>query len=330
MMKTIDLYYPYNNNVVTDHYFHILVSAFERLGVGCHRIDSLAQKRSDGVLVAIAGDASKARKAGYRKVFLWLQGIIPEESYLRHHSRVRRLVLSGIERRGLRAADFVFYVSEAMREHLQQKYRLPPKPCYVMPCFNDELHEAAFHTPGKYENNLFLYAGSMEAWQCFRETAALYAALETRLPNCSFRVLTKDQAAARAILEELGVRSYSISFTPPDRIGEELSRAKFGFSLREDNPVNRVATPTKLSTYVAFGVLPIYSACLQGFHEVARGNPYCLCVKDGADAIAKIERLCGAQINSMDVYNRMRESFGEYYSSSFHIPHITEVFREFV
>lgn len=330
MMKTIDLYYPYNNNVVTDHYFHILVSAFERLGVGCHRIDSLAQKRSDGVLVAIAGDASKARKAGYRKVFLWLQGIIPEESYLRHHSRVRRLVLSGIERRGLRAADFVFYVSEAMREHLQQKYRLPPKPCYVMPCFNDELHEAAFHTPGKYENNLFLYAGSMEAWQCFRETAALYAALETRLPNCSFRVLTKDQTAARAILEELGVRSYSISFTPPDRIGEELSRAKFGFSLREDNPVNRVATPTKLSTYVAFGVLPIYSACLQGFHEVARGNPYCLCAKDGADAIAKIERLCGAQINSMDVYNRMRESFGEYYSSSFHIPHITEVFREFV
>lgn len=330
MMKTIDLYYPYNNNVVTDHYFHILVSAFERMGVGCHRIDSLAQKRSDGVLVAIAGDASKARKAGYRKVFLWLQGIIPEESYLRHHSRVRRLVLSGIERRGLKAADFVFYVSAAMREHLENKYHLPQKPCYVMPCFNDELHEEAFHTAGKYENNVFLYAGSMEPWQCFRKTAALYAELEKRVPNASFRVLTKDQDAARANLEELGVRSYSISFTAPDKIGEELKQAKFGFSLREDSPVNRVATPTKLSTYVAFGVIPIYSACLQGFYEAARGNPYCLCVQDEADALAKIERLCGAQIHSADVYNRMRESFGEYYSSSFHIPQITEAIGEFV
>lgn len=48
-------------------------------------------------------------------------------------------------------------------------------------------------------------------------------------------------------------------------MSEALADVKFGFVLRNDVPVNRVATPTKLSSYLSAGVIPVFSKYLKDF-----------------------------------------------------------------
>lgn len=330
MIENIDFYYPYTNGIVTDKYFSVILGAFKKLGINYSKIESFDRKSSSSILVAAVQDATRAKKAGYKQVFLWLQGIIPEESYLRNHSKLRRGILSFLENKGLNKADFVFYVSNAMREHFKTKYGYDNDHFYIMPCFNDELHKEAFFADGKYRNNVFLYAGSLDAWQCFRETATLYARIEQKVENCSFRVLTKDGETAKKIIEEQGIQNYSLDYVPSDQIGKEMEKAKFGFSIRKDDPVNRVATPTKLSTYVSYGVMPIYSHCLQGFDETAHDNQFCICIDRDENAFSKLVDMCYTDADPDEVYRQMEDTFGEYYSSSYHIEQIAEVLREWL
>lgn len=35
-------------------------------------------------------DSYRAKKLGYKKVILWIQGLSPEESYMRNHSRIKK------------------------------------------------------------------------------------------------------------------------------------------------------------------------------------------------------------------------------------------------
>ena len=329
MINCIDVYNPYSNTVVTDKYFSVITSAFVSLNIKVNTINSFLEKKSSHIVVTSIKDSITAKKKGYKYVFLWLQGIIPEESYLRNHSKLRKKFLSVLERRGLEASDFVFYVSNAMRNHIIRKYNYNNPAYYIMPCFNDEIYKPAFYTEGKYCNNVFLYAGSLDAWQCFEDTVCIYKLIEQKVKKCSFRILTKDQERANQILSQYDIKNFSISFVSPDKIGDEMKNAKFGFSIRKDDPVNRVATPTKLSTYISYGVLPIYSECIEGFNEIAKENKFCIKYNDESD-LSHIIDCCNDEIDANEVYNKIKLTFGNYYSASFHSSQIEKIIGSIV
>ncbi len=320
-----DIYNPYPNQTVTAFYVKVIVSALEKSGNQTNVISKLCkgtQNFQKGVVVVAARDATKARKMGYRAVLLWVQGISPEESFMRNHSRIRRAVLSHREKKGLKNADFVFLCSHAMKAHYQKKYGLSLNDSFIMPCFNDELNESAFATLGKYEQNIFLYAGAMDVWQCFEETVQLYKAVEDRVENAFFRVLVRDHETATTILRKYGVRHYSLGFVPADKIGEEMAAAKFGFCIRADHAVNRVATPTKLSTYVSYGVIPIYSDCIEDFHVISGGNPYvCAVSPAGTPSESDVDGIvsfCTRPIRVEEILGAYRNTYGDYYSKEYY------------
>ena len=193
-----------------------------------------------------------------------------------------------------------------------------------MPCFNSEIDEKAFYTSNKYINNVFLYAGALDVWQCFEETVKLYKAIEEKVENARFRVLVKNQEAADEILRKYNVKHYSLGFVPQDKIGEEMVAAKFGFCLRQDTTINRVATPTKLSTYVSNGVIPIYSDCLLDFYSIAKFDKFACSVPSvdfeiDKTTVEKIMVLCNTEISGKDVYNSFVSSFNEYFSKNHYI-----------
>ena len=57
---------------------------------------------------------------------------------------------------------------------------------------------------------------------------------------------------------------------------KELLKYKYGFILRRDIPLNRVSTPTKLSSYLANGVIPIYSTVIESFKEPLEDKEYAI------------------------------------------------------
>ncbi len=261
------LYNPYDNQMVTGFYVEVIAEALKRLGYETEKRNQLCyDAENDGIVIVHPMDYPKAKKCGYRHVFLWVQGIEPEESFMRHKSHLRKAVLSLKEAAGIRKSDLVFLVSEKMREFLEKKYHTSfSGRDFIMPCFNAELDEKSFFVPEKYENNIFTYTGSLAKWQCFEETVQLYGQIEKCLPGCRFDVYTGDKKEAEALLKKHGVVNYRIDFVPREELNKRLLDCKFGFVLREDTTVNRVATPTKFSTYMASGVIPVFSSCVDGF-----------------------------------------------------------------
>jgi hypothetical protein len=81
-------------------------------------------------------------------------------------------------------------------------------------------------------------------------------------------LLVKDQEKALECVKKYGVKNYEIDFVPVSELKNKLSNAKFGFLLRVPDPINNVAVPTKLLTYLANGVIPIFSDSLEAVKSI--------------------------------------------------------------
>lgn len=258
---------------------------------------------------------------GYRNGIVWIQGVLPEESYMRNRSRLRTAVLSGIERYVLKRADYVLFVSDEMKRHYEEKYGLSfAGRCFVMPCFNElETLPEAFADGGKYSRNTMLYVGSLNRWQCFEETAALVKKVQERMgEDIPFHVFTRDRDEAQSVLELHGVRQYRVDFAAAEELKHRIAAYKYGFVLRKDHVVNRVATPTKFSNYISCGIIPIYSSCLKSFAaadaEIGLGV-----VADPDDMDAAAEKIA-AHMRSRVEPEEIREKCGRYFSGYYHAP----------
>ncbi len=191
---------------------------------------------------------------------------------------------------------------------------------YVMPCYNEDLDTGVFEKKD-YSKKIFAYVGSLEVWQCFSETVEVYAEIEKRIPGAFFRVLTFNTEKAGQILREKKIKNYSVACVPKERVKQALEDATFGFVIRHDVDVNRVATPTKISSYLSAGVLPIYSSCLKDFHAQANGKAFAFALNPGED-LEKLIRYINRDIDKDTVQIEIQDLFRTYYSTENHITNI--------
>lgn len=315
------------NSEATDYYVETIALALEKSG---HKTKLVPPKESslcvkyhaekdDWFVTCNPIEACRIARLGVRNFILWCQGVIPEESYLRNKSGLRAFVLSLLERRALKKAAFCLFVSDEMRFHYEKKYKVDFKGrCFIMPCFNSTLSPELFWTEGKYDSPTFAYVGSLAAWQRFEETVSLYKAIESRVPGTRLKVLTFNQDEARDILYSKGVKNYEVGCVPKEKVSQELSDVSYGFVLREDNSVNRVATPTKLSAYMSAGVIPVFSDCLRSFANMASSLHYAVPVGEPVDIDLLVGR-CTEQIDVKKILAEYQHVFETYYSRDYYV-----------
>ncbi len=314
----------YDNGTLTDTYLELIGKALSDLGEPVSYVDSyrkvFACPKNELVVCSLSLEAFHLVLRGYRHILFWFQGVAPEENFLVRGSRLKLAVFNMIEWIVVRRTDFFIFVSETLKRHVVRKYKLGPVEdrSYCMPCMNTELHPEAFSAEGKYSGLTFTYTGSMMVWQSFEKTAELYAKIEKAFDYRSeFLVLTQEQEKAEQILKEKGVRNYFFDYVPKEELPARLAKVKYGFIIREDNTVNRVATPTKISTYLSCGVIPIYSECLEDFAAAARNMTYAVC--DGTDVIKKLKAMEARGIDPDDVLREYRQLFDDHYSLEKHL-----------
>ena len=262
-----------NDKAVTGKYMSLLLSACQSVGETKTIINGEKPKNKKEFIVCdTVQTAFWYLLRGYKKQIVWMQGVAPEESYMRNQSKLRYKVLSFMEKRVLKRSKMLLLVSEEMLSHYEKKYKLSLKEkSVVMPCFNETgVEEDAFYQE-KYEKNDFLYVGGMAKWQCFGAMASLFAKIEQR-QDSTFFVYTFEKEKAEEILREKGVKKYVVDYAPKAELSQRIKGIKYGFVLREDCTVNNVATPTKFSNYLANGIIPIYSDALKSFAKVDEGQ----------------------------------------------------------
>ena len=319
------------NISATEYYYDIIRSALDRCGTVLW--DSLEGEpmpdHKDAVLV-VGSCMSMLRmwRKGYRNIITWFQGILPEESYMRNHSRLRAGVLSWIERFALKRSKLSIFVSRAMKEHYEQKYHLKIDTCYTMPCFNTEYQKANVDSKD-YSRNVFAYAGGLSKWQCIDQTLALYKRLEQAAAGeARLLLLTPEQDKARQLVEQYSIEHVEITHVPYTKLPDVLKSVKFGFALREEHPVNLVSTPTKLANYIANGIIPIYTSAVRDFDLESRDKPYAVCIQDvnhvSDGEIETIQRLMETPIKTEDARQCFAAYFKEYYNPVWHETQLAE------
>ena len=322
-----------NNNVVTDTYLEIIGSA---LNLGCKQnikyINNVEEvycyNKNTIIVVASIIDAYKLIKKGYKHIVMWFQGISPEESLMRHNNKIKYFILNQIEKKVLKKSEFCFFVSKKMKEHYQEKYKIKFKQdnFFIMPCLNTTINKLSFEDKSKYKNNYFAYIGSMEVWQNFDKTVSCYKSIESlNLKNCKLFVYTSEKEKAIDIINKYNVENYEVGYFDNTELFEELKKIKYGFILRDNIAVNNVATTTKISTYLSCGIIPIYSASLVDFANVAKKMRFA--ISHDNDMNKKIVEFNSITIKNNEVFNEYNNIFNTYYNKQEYIKNISKVFK---
>lgn len=187
-----------------------------------------------------------------RKV-LDIHGVVPEE-FRMHDDYFSAVRFERLEESGVGRAGLVIVVTDAMRQYLQQKYRDGLRGQTVafpmFPTFAPSLAERPL-VDGK---PVVVYAGGLHKWQ---QVPKMLDAMARTADRCKHRFYCGSPDEVRPMLPpglesqlELGSKTHA-------ELMALYAQCHYGFILREDIIVNRVACPTKLVEYLAMGVVPI-------------------------------------------------------------------------
>jgi len=117
-----------------------------------------------------------------------------------------------------------------------------------------------------------------------------------------------------------------VKYVPLKDLSTEMAKYKYGFMLREKMIINEVATPTKMNSYMAAGVIPIFSNVIGDFTDVFRSMRYVIACNDDQpnhiiNQIAEIEK---ETIAPEKIIGEYRTVFDSYYSRDKYVEEISE------
>ena len=328
MAKKAYIYMNYPNVVVLNVYLDVIKEALVRLNYECEYIKDFNEvSKKDLIVFPMGKDAFKYYFKGYRNFILWQQGATGAESFMRHSSKIRSGILNYMDCFAMKKAKMIFYVSQYMQEYYEKMAHTSfEHKAYVMPCFNEVLDKELLEKKD-YSKKVFTYVGSLDLWQCFNETVDIYAEIEKRIPDVVFKVLTFNTEKAKEIIKAKNIKNYSVACVPKEQVKSELENATYGFIIRHDIEVNRVATPTKISSYLSAGVLPIYSTCLKDFHAQAHGKAFAYALNPKEDIDGLIQFI-NSDLDKSLVQQEINDLFSTYYSTESHITNIVELAKK--
>lgn len=327
MAKKAYIYMNYPNVVVLSVYLDVIKEALIRIGYECEYIKGFDNVSKEALIVfPMAKDAYKYYHKGYRNIILWQQGATGAESYMRHSSKLRTGILNYMDCFAMKKAKMILYVSDYMQKYYERMaHKDFSKKAYVMPCFNEVL-DGEVLARKDYSRKTFTYVGSLDLWQCFDETAGIYAEIEKRIPDAFFKVLTFNTEKATEIIRKNNIKNYSVACVPKEQVKGELESSTYGFIIRHDIEVNRVATPTKISSYLSAGVLPIYSPCLKDFDAQAKGKAFACAMNPDGDIQGLLD-FVQRGVNKDVVNEEIKDLFNTYYSTENHIRNIADILK---
>lgn len=325
-------------NDATSFYIDIIKCAVAKAGNNVCIIYSISNLKDNDVAVVVKVTTAYRvlKKNKLQKMIIWLQGIQPEEMLMSDTILYKKiyyyLALRYLEWKAFKHIPFMIYVSERMKKHYENKFGLGGRLSFIIPCFNLELDEKSFDDKERYKRQKFVYAGSLDAWQCFEKTLNVFSKVKEKMKNASLMILTKDTENARFMVQKHNLEDVEIKYIPKELIQAELKKYKYGFIIREDIEVNRVATPTKLNSYMASGVIPIVSDSLTDFvNNTSKCKYICrigndLTSEKVADKIIAFEKI---DVDVTDIKNEYSLFFEEYYNANKYINSLSRLIITF-
>ena len=97
------------------------------------------------------------------------------------------------------------------------------------------------------------YAGNLMPWQ---NIPLLQQLMRQAGERFAYRIFTPQPQEFTAMAKE-PLPPHTVASAAPQQVLESYRDCQFGFALRDDSAVNRVACPTKIMEYIQFGLIPV-------------------------------------------------------------------------
>lgn len=311
-------------NEATIYYVDIIKTSFHKSGFEVLVSEELKDvKKYKNIFVMSAKWCFLVKLLNFNaKVITWFQGLGGEEALITRDSKKDKFLWSCVERFALKFSYLNIYVSERMHKYYLDSYKIFDKNYFIMPCFNKDLNLTSFETSGKYNSLSFVYAGGLDKWQCVEKTLEFYKKVEDKCPKATIMLLTKKTNEALMLLNKFGIKNGKVKFVKLEDLDNELSHYKYGFLIRDNHIVNNVSTPTKMNSYLANGIIPIYTDVIDDFKINLKGNSFLMLsyqerINDWADHFFQFDSFIGHNIDL--IKSDILEIFSNYYSKDYYI-----------
>jgi hypothetical protein len=332
-MKIIFYYDQRSLNVATLYYIKIIEKASLSIGMEMYYCTKLNNVSKGDILFTITEKYFCTAKLRYpfHKTIYWSQGIGPEEYLVTGNNIMKYWIKTIIEFISVKYSDVLFAVSNRMIENFEKKYRYNKTNYIVMPCYNlNYISGLSISTKERYNQPSFVYAGNFAAWQCVEETLQIFKHIQESIPNASLTLLVKEKIEAVTLIMKYELKDVTIEYVSLEDLQNELTKYKYGFIIREDTLVNNVATPTKMNSYLASAIIPIYTDAVDSFVENITLGEYTLCLKSKSSNDEKVQAILEFE-EKIIVPNEFNEKiklvFDCYYNDELYEKQIKEILK---
>ncbi|MCX7748531.1 MAG: hypothetical protein N2645_16835 [Clostridia bacterium] len=219
------------------------------------------------------------------KIIFRPRGIVPEESYLKHKSNVKKKVLDYYERKAVIASDYFCFISDNQRQHFCSKYfkddTIYGKSIVVHNYLEYKpLEKKNIRTEGKLR---IVYSGGFSKWQQIDSIFELVKCVYNKLPNIEFNIYTlpkyielaKEYANNYNISSICNVKSYDQS-----ELLEKIALNDVGIILRNNSIVNVTSSPFKLIDYLGSRIGVILSDNIGDYYHTLKNKPYAMLIRN--------------------------------------------------
>lgn len=226
------------------------------------------------------------------------------------------------DQKALQLANAVLCASRPLQHLLNQRAQRSDILSALAPCgvnLNRFAHSAGKRVLtrqqlGLQDRTVLCYLGGISKWQCIEQTIKISIHLRRMDPSVFFLLITPDDIARlRPSLAKIGKegQDYQHLRLSASEVADTLPAADLGFLLREQSPVNAVASPTKFGEYLAAGV-PVLATEFAGDAAAVIRSEGCghllPNVDCSAEQIAEIHSFLFSVKNDRDEwFNRCRE-----------------------
>lgn len=189
------------------------------------------------------------------KIVTDMHGIVPEEermlgrpAFATYYETVEHFILAN--------SPVIVVVTEAMADHFRAKYPGSAAQFIILPIieeFDVDWRQRRKRSAG--DPYRVIYAGGIQAWQNIDRMIEIGSAAPAPL---RFEFLSNQHETIRSLAEGTQlIERAEFGVVAKQELSRRYLDADLGFVLRDDTAVNRVSCPTKLSEYLAFGVIPV-------------------------------------------------------------------------
>lgn len=186
------------------------------------------------------------------KIIIDIHGCVPEEAKYAGLAEFSNKI-SEIENLAFNNVKNLIAVSHNMIDFYKNKYPNIKTNFINLPIFRCDSYKKIV-SADKVKLKI-VYSGGAQKWQ---NVEAMLETISKIANKFEIQILSGDIDTFNEKLERYGIEEKielkSVSYS---EIGKEYLKADFGFVLRDDIIVNRIACPTKIIEYLSYGIIPI-------------------------------------------------------------------------